>query len=168
MRIWRTTFYQTQVVSVGPDDCGASTKRGALQTIRFDRSTLKAVDFDRSRGVIGQRHINGSLYVYLDDNVSQPMSRNQRRSALLRAAGSADHAYLLESRWTVVDLQRGEGRVDFTAQGFGGGDMSLACAGRPVHGGVSLPSTAKRKKSRFPAIICLNSISMKTPSIPFA
>ncbi|HIJ84961.1 MAG TPA: hypothetical protein HPQ00_12270, partial [Magnetococcales bacterium] len=46
--------------------------RGNLQTVRFDRATLKQVDFTRSMGIIGQRHYHGSLYVALDQNVTAP------------------------------------------------------------------------------------------------
>jgi polysaccharide biosynthesis protein PelA len=123
-------FYDTQITALTPDSWRID-KRGALQTIRFDRHLLQSVDFKRSQGVIGQRPLQGSLYVYLDASVAQPVI----------ALKANDHyfvppeetiPYLLESRWLVSELRRGDKRADFTAQGYGPGEMiwQMPAAGR--------------------------------------
>lgn len=94
-------------------------RRGALQTIRFDDATL-GVDFERSHGVIGQRHELGSLYVALDERSEAPVIAVKR-------VGATDHEpgeplpYLVESRWRVFDVVRTAGQTRFVAQGFGPG-----------------------------------------------
>src|SRR6185437_3403154 len=65
-------FYNTVLTPLAPDTWRVD-KRGALETIRFDHHSLQSVDFTRSRGVIGQRYRQGSLYVYLDAAVDQPI-----------------------------------------------------------------------------------------------
>jgi hypothetical protein len=97
--------------------------RGILQTIRFDRATLDGVDFSRSRGVVGQRHELGSLFVALDESDPTPVV------ALASIAPSgreprADVPYLVESRWRVYALQREPGRLRFATQGYGPGDAT--------------------------------------------
>ena len=114
-------FYDTQLVAIAPGEWRVE-HRGTLQTIRFDRSSLKAVDFGRSRGVIGQRRFEGSLYVALDSAVAEPVIA-LKDDTKYYAQPEEPLAYLIESRWVISDLERGEGRFDFDAQGFGAGDM---------------------------------------------
>ena len=58
-------FYSTEIADLG-EGRWQIAKRGKLQTIRFDRAIDRKVDFARSRGVLGQQHFQGSLYVALD------------------------------------------------------------------------------------------------------
>ena len=114
-------FYDTQLTTVGPDMWRVD-HRGALETIRFDRQTYKSVDFERSHGVVGQRQFQGSLYVYLDADVTQPiiaLKHNERYFA----PPIEDTPYLLESRWLVSGVTRTKDGLNFTAQGYGAGDM---------------------------------------------
>jgi hypothetical protein len=115
-------FYDTELVALASDRWRVE-QRGALETLRFDNSTLKAVDFDRSQGVIGERQYQGSLYIYLDPTVAQPIValKNDNR---YWAPPEENTAYLVESRWVVSNLTRGASRLDFTAQGYGAGDMT--------------------------------------------
>lgn len=97
--------------------------RGALESVRLDSASHRAVDFTASHGVIGQRHFQGSLYVALDGAHPEPV-------VLLRdhhAIGSPPHAdvpYLLEGRWRVWGVERGKnGGVTMQSQGFGPGEF---------------------------------------------
>jgi hypothetical protein len=97
--------------------------RGALQTLRFDNAALDGVDFNRSRGVIGQRHELGSLFVALDEAEPDPVVALKR----IRSASREPHenvAYLVESRWRVFDVRQEPGEVRFATAGFGPGEST--------------------------------------------
>lgn len=96
--------------------------RGALQTIRFDRESLRAVDFERSKGVIGQCYLHGSLYVYLDADVETPAVVLKERNHIFPEPKD-EKPYLVESRWRIRDLKREKGVFSFSAEGFGNGEM---------------------------------------------
>jgi hypothetical protein len=93
-------------------------QRGALQTIRFDDATL-GVDFERSRGVIGQRRELGSLYVALDEQSETPTIALKN----VGASGEPREAlpYLIESRWRVFGVAHTASETRFVGQGFGPG-----------------------------------------------
>jgi hypothetical protein len=94
-------------------------RRGALQTFRFDDPAL-GVDFERSRGVVGQRHELGSVYVALDERDEAPLIALKSVTA-----GSGEPAeplpYLVEARWRVFDVAPTATQVGFVSQGFGPG-----------------------------------------------
>src|SRR5262249_40937485 len=96
--------------------------RQALQTIRFDRASLEAVDFARSNGVIGQRHELGSLMVALDEEVAEPIVALKSMTAAGQATCEQE-PYLVESRWRVHGLHRMERGVGFAAEGYGPGEV---------------------------------------------
>lgn len=107
--------------------------RGALQTIRFDKATSEAVDFERSTGIIGQRHYQGSLYVALDEAVQEPVLALKpiERTDILPLAS---RPYLVSSRWRVWDFQYDkQGSFSFVAQGFGDGHMEWRTFGVGVY-----------------------------------
>jgi hypothetical protein len=115
------SFYTTELYQVS-DNAWRVKNRGALQTIRFDRSAMKKVDFGRSNGVVGQRHFQGSLYVYLDETVKEPVI------ALAETQDASDepatgNPYLIESRWLVSKLQNLGDGFRFETQGFGPAEM---------------------------------------------
>lgn len=112
-------------VTTAIEQTGATTwrvhRRGALQTIRFDGVGL-AVDFERSRGVIGQRRDLGSLYVALDEQEATPTIALEPVRA--DAGGAADAAaYLVESRWRVFAVTAAGAEVRYRAQGYGPGEF---------------------------------------------
>lgn len=96
--------------------------RDQLQTIRFDNATFDAVDFTRSQYVIGQAHLHGSLYVFLDPVASAPVIalRKIKASDQPPAAGLP---YLISGRWWVSNVERVGGGFNCLVQGFGDGDM---------------------------------------------
>lgn len=73
--------------------------RGNLQTIRFDGEDSRlAPDYDRSKGVLGHRHVQRSLYVALDGGAAE---------ALIALSGSSTappRPILQSARWDLRDL----------------------------------------------------------------
>lgn len=110
-------FYSAQFEALDENRWSVSN-RGSLQTIRFDEAEGKAVDWTRSSGIIGQRHHQGSLYVYLDAASEAPViALDDKKEA------GAD-AYLVSSRWQIRDVSRSVGGdLAMTVQGFGDGVM---------------------------------------------
>jgi len=93
--------------------------RGALNTVRLDATTTKStIDLQRSRGVIGFRKLNGSIYVALDSAVETAI--------VAKSAGAAtgNVPYVIESRWRISKLKRTQCGVEFTAVGFGTSQMT--------------------------------------------
>lgn len=115
-------FYSTQILSTEEGGWAIET-RGSLQTIRFDNSTLRAVDFSKSHGVIGQRHYQGSLYVALEPNEQRPII-TLKRCVDCWEEPAETKPYLISSRWPIWEV-KGEGaaEVSFKTMGFGSGDM---------------------------------------------
>ncbi len=114
------SFYRTELVPAGAN-AWKILNRGALQTIRFDRATDKSVEFAASHGVIGQRHFQGSLYVYLDAEEKNPLITLKDTSPVQLA--EEENAYLVESRWGISNLKRSGRDLRFTAEGYGDGEM---------------------------------------------
>jgi hypothetical protein len=115
-------FYTTEIIPID-SDVWSVEKRGSLQTIRFDRQSFKSVDFQRSKGVIGQNYVNGSLYVYLDSSSEKPVIALKTHPGQF-AAQEEKTPYLIESRWEISDLVRDKDKLKFKAQGFGSGDIT--------------------------------------------
>jgi len=114
-------FYTTQLVPLG-NNAWRVENRGSLSTIRFDRSSFKAVDFEHSRGIVGERHFQGSLYVYLDQAVDTPLIALKDEAHYYAPSAEAT-PYLIESRWLISNLARSPDSIKFSAQGYGDGDM---------------------------------------------
>jgi hypothetical protein len=112
-------FYNAEMTQLAPNQWRIA-KRGALQTIRFDHADALAVDFANSRGVIGQMHYQGSLYIALDEAVEPVMISVQ--NATSKAVDPTP--YLIDSRWRVWNVTQHSGAIRFTAQGFGKGEMT--------------------------------------------
>jgi len=73
-------FFSIRFIPVGKKQWKI-LNRGALQTIRFDEAAFETVDFERSRGILGHRHYQGSLYVALDEAVQEPVLALQLSSS---------------------------------------------------------------------------------------
>jgi hypothetical protein len=114
-------FYTTDIVPQGHDQW-LIKDRGTLQTIRFDRAGGKTVDYKISQGVIGHHYLGGSLYVYLDEAIKEPVIKLTK----LALYGEYDYAhlpYLINSRWKLWEIHNSETELVFYAQGFGVGSM---------------------------------------------
>ena len=115
-------FFSTRIIPLGEKQWRIKD-RGALQTIRFDRADSLAVDMKRSRGIVGQRHYQGSLYVSLNAFEEEPIIALAKISPSPRPP-NADQPYLVQGRWRVWNLEfPAKHRMTFTAQGFGEGEM---------------------------------------------
>lgn len=111
-------FYSTEFVPLGARRWRVRN-RGALQTLRFDRASLTAVDFERSSGVLGARPAQGSLYVALDPAAEAPVVALTERGHPLDP-DPAPYPYLLESRWPATGLEiASDGLLSVEAEGFG-------------------------------------------------
>jgi len=97
--------------------------RGALQTVRFDDAEALYVDMRQSQGVLGYTHHGRSLYVALDEAISdavvaltsaKPEPRRQERP------------FLVDSRWLVSRLKIAACGLEADVQGYGAGVMTWA------------------------------------------
>lgn len=116
-------FYTTRIISEG-EGAWRIENRGKLNTLRFDDATLKTVDFDRSQGVLGQKHFQGSLYVSLDPLAAAPRVVIRKKDITERYA-LARQPYLIHSSWLIKDLLYIKKSLRFTAQGYGEGEIAL-------------------------------------------
>jgi hypothetical protein len=115
-------FYTTDIMQV-EDNAWLIANRGALQTMRFDRAVFKGVDFSQSRGIIGQKHLQGSLYIALDESDESPLIVLKEIEESTREPLESAF-YLIESRWYVRNIQRNPpSSIAFETQGFGAGEM---------------------------------------------
>jgi polysaccharide biosynthesis protein PelA len=114
-------FVTTRLSKVG-DRAWRVEDRSDLATIRFDDAVFSTVDFGASRGVVGQRHHQGSLYVYLDASDPAPVVA-LRDNETSGAPAEAPRPYLVQSRWPIRDLAIDKTGFEFASQGFGAGDM---------------------------------------------
>jgi hypothetical protein len=114
-------FYATRLYDLGGRRWRIEN-RGNLQTVRFDKATFSAVDFKRSRGVLGQNHYQGSLYVALDPIETAPIVALHDVQDPGREE-SAGQPYVIDSRWLISGLLTSGESWTFTAQGFGAGEM---------------------------------------------
>ncbi|MGB0683620.1 MAG: polysaccharide deacetylase family protein [Magnetovibrionaceae bacterium] len=115
-------FFSTRFTELGPRRWRIEN-RGKLNTIRFDHATLQAVDLERSSGVLGQHHLQGSLYVALDPDTPEPVialkaDREPHRSP------RATLPYLVEASWNVRGLSRQPDGISFKTSGFGAAEIT--------------------------------------------
>jgi polysaccharide biosynthesis protein PelA len=122
-------FYSAQIFKLS-DQLWRIENRGALQTFRLDEAGLQTIDFEKSRGVIGQRIFQGSLYIALDAGEPEAVIALKTRNS--RDLPKAATPYLSHSRWRVWNVHAEKGGVSFAASGFGRGEMvwSLPLGGR--------------------------------------
>ncbi|MCY0149399.1 hypothetical protein OEG84_17195 [Hoeflea sp. G2-23] len=111
-------FFSTEITALGSRRWQI-TNRGELQTLRFDHASGWKVDWDESTGVLGQKQINGSLYVHLDPLVTTPVIAVTRKRDSVASS-------LTNARWNVRGLTRNECGMEMLASGFGAGAMTWA------------------------------------------
>ena len=115
-------FFSTRFIPLGSKKWKIKD-RGHLQTIRFDDASKLAVDMEKSHGVIGQRHFQGSLYVSLDEARQDPVIALKEFSPGEKLPISAQ-PYLVQGRWHIWNLEfTRKNQATFSAQGFGDGEM---------------------------------------------
>lgn len=113
-------FYDAELIPYGKQTWKV-LHRGKLGTIRFDtHAATLAVDYRKSKGVIGAIDYQDSLYVALDAATDEPLI------VLTDKEKSPKTCALIESRWNVQNLKRQNFACrewSFDAQGFGMGEM---------------------------------------------
>ena len=92
--------------------------RGGLQTFRFAQGARRMLDVRASDGVLGERLVNGDLYVALDPANSAPLI-----VLTARANVPPQRPALVQSAWEISHLDAGPDRASFEAKGFGPGTM---------------------------------------------
>ncbi|MBI4237193.1 MAG: hypothetical protein HY696_02095 [Deltaproteobacteria bacterium] len=90
---------------------------GTLRTVRFDDEP-RSVDFTRSHGVLGFRHVAGSLYVTLDAIAAAPF--------IALTPTQPTRAYLEQANLEIRDWHADAVQVRFAKQGWGRGIVVLA------------------------------------------
>jgi hypothetical protein len=116
-------FHEAGIVELGPRRWRIDDRDG-LDTVRFDHADGEAVDFAASRGVVGQRHFQGSLYVALDAAERAPVVALTPEGVVPAAVPP----YLIESRWQISRLRAAAAGFEFEACGFGPGEMAWRVA----------------------------------------
>lgn len=111
-------FYTLRLTAIG-SNAWRIENRGALNTVRFDDPGNRRVDFETSRGVLGQSFNGKTMYVSLDPAVAK-VELHLAESASTRPA----RPELVTSRWFIKDLKTTSTSARFHAQGFGPGTMT--------------------------------------------
>jgi hypothetical protein len=114
-------FLKARIFKLGENRWRIENRDG-VETIRFDKATLKAVDFAHSTGVLGQRWHQGSLYIALDPNVKAPVVA-LRKIDSPSARPMPDRPYLVDSRWSIRGLVWVDKAFHYEAHGFGNGEF---------------------------------------------
>lgn len=112
-------YYNTKIIPMGTSKWRIAN-RGALQTMRFDHATLQTLDWERSEGVIGHDHYQGSLYVFLNPANDAPIIATKP----LLTLGSpipANRPYVINSNWHIQTMDYTNNQITMTVQGFGQG-----------------------------------------------
>ncbi len=94
------------------------TNRGELNTFRIDNATLKALDWNRSVGVIGQKHYQGSLYVALAPESEEAVIALEPITEL-RFPVNAEMPYIISSRMLIKSFQNTKNMLRVSATGIG-------------------------------------------------
>lgn len=114
-------FRSVQIFTEEPN-CWQVSNRGGLHNFRFDEATFLGVDFRKARGVVGQRHFQGSLYVYCDKAEPVPViALHTIEESFQEPVASVP--YLIESSWDVSDLFVTQTKAQCLVGGFGEGFM---------------------------------------------
>ncbi len=89
---------------------------GTVRTIRFDRE-MRAVDLERSRGVLGFRHHEGHLYVALDESPEHVLFLSHEKP---------QRPYVEEANFLLQNFRGNRARVTFLKKGWLPDEIILA------------------------------------------
>lgn len=117
-----TNFYGVGFAKIAPDTWEITNNK-YMDTIRFDRNTDKAVDFEKSSGVLGQKHYQGSLYVFLDPLV-KPNVIALKPNLRFYESPQESRYYLLESSWWIEGFRQDNQGLSCQVHGFGTGKFT--------------------------------------------
>lgn len=115
---WVDGFFSSEITQSGPLEWRVKNRK-SLQTFRFDKGVFLGVDWSRSLGVIGQRHFQGSLYVYLDETDVNPLIALEQMEEGFEEP-FASRPYLIESSCRVSRFShKGTQFFECDIMGFG-------------------------------------------------
>lgn len=114
-------FYKIKFTKLAPQRWLVQN-RGQIQTIRFDKSSLQAVDINESKGVLGYKYLHGSLYVSLDKAVNNPIITLIQKNTL-SSHPTSKYPYLIDSNWEIKNLKYIKNKLTFRAAGLQTIDM---------------------------------------------
>lgn len=110
-------FFDVQFKQLAPQ-IWSIQNRGSLNTFRFDQAVLKTVDFSQSRGVLGFRHYQGSLYIFTDPQFEQPILA-LKNNPTPHQYSSNNSPYLIQSRHQITGFAITPEKCSFYSYGFG-------------------------------------------------
>ncbi len=110
-------FYLASIEQTGPS-AWRVRDRGGLATLRFARGDARMVDSAASSGVLGERIVNGDLYVALDPADPAPLI-----ALAPRTNAPPQRPLLIEAGWEVSALAMEGPAFRFVAQGLGEGQL---------------------------------------------
>ncbi len=108
-------FFTAKLSQVGPSAWHVHD-RGNLQTVRFAGGATRMLNLAGSEGVLGERVINGELYVALDPAAPTPLIMLEPRRA-----DPPSTPLLVQSSWQLSAVTAAPHRLSATVQGFGPG-----------------------------------------------
>ena len=116
------SFFDVEIRRID-DNRWRVSKRGDLQTVRFDEADDLSVDLPTSTGVLGQSRHGHALYVALDPEVEEAIVglRATKDPVAVAADKPGAAIQLVESHWRLSELARGDCGFTATAEGFGAG-----------------------------------------------
>ena len=115
-------FHSTQLRQLNKNQWKIS-HRGGLQSLRFDQASRLRVNFRQSQGVIGQRHHQGSLYIALDEKITE-VTLALENNPNIETPPKASSPYLIEANWHVFDVSHNNDLVQFSTHGYGNGKIA--------------------------------------------
>jgi hypothetical protein len=110
-------FYSAQLQPIAPN-VWRVVNQGALQTLRFDNAQGLSVDYAKSDGILGDRHVGDVLYVTLDSGATAPVI-----AVTASKPPAAAMPILSDARWEIWSATRSSSSVAFRARGYGPGEM---------------------------------------------
>jgi hypothetical protein len=116
-------FFSANINKLGNNTWSISN-RGKLQTIRFDNASDKKMRFSRSKGVIGQKHYQGSLYVYLDEAVKKPVISLTKHEEIA-SLPTTYLPYIVDSTWNLKNVSLNKKSLKMDAYGYGQGKINI-------------------------------------------
>jgi hypothetical protein len=120
-------FYSVEIEQVNLS-AWAVTRRGAVQTVRFDDADGLGVDWSQSIGVIGVTRHQQSLYVSLDSQITRAIIALRASADPDRRDAATPPLVLEGSRWQIRGVSQsaasGLCELSATVEGFGPGDMT--------------------------------------------
>jgi polysaccharide biosynthesis protein PelA len=117
--------------------------RHTLQTIRFDNASLSKINFKKSKGVLGAKHIYGSLYVSLDPKIDTPIVALENNDQI-DGPPPAESPYLLNAHWQISDFSTNRNTFEFNLNGFGSGEMNWYCPEKGTYNVTFIQNTEQK------------------------